>query len=136
MQNKIGKRLNYTVNHDRFGMPYGPILFNFNYFYIFIFISTSLPPLSLSCPPQLFVLVDSSVSISKVMWNVTNNPPAAFPLKSILCQKHKMSIGKFSPLLPDLEACPQIITGLWTVKKVNKVLMCTSKWLLIFSGMW
>ena len=31
---------------------------------------------------------------SKLMWNVTNNPPAAFPLKSLLCQKHKMSTGR------------------------------------------
>lgn len=53
--------------------------------------SPSLPCLS---PLQLFVHTDSSASISKVMWNVTNNPPAAFPLKSILCQKHEMSMER------------------------------------------
>lgn len=45
-------------------------------------------------PPLLFVHTDSSAYISKVMWNVTNDPPAASPLKSILCQKDKMSRGR------------------------------------------
>lgn len=45
-------------------------------------------------PPPLFVHTDSSAYISKVMWNVTNDPPAASPLKSILCQKDKMSRGR------------------------------------------
>lgn len=53
-----------------------------------------LHPALLALPPLLFVHTDSSAYISKVMWNVTNDPPAASPLKSILCQKDKMSRGR------------------------------------------
>lgn len=54
------------------------------------------PTLSLHPPPPplLFVYTDSWAYISKVMWNVTNDPPATSPLKSILCQKDKMSRGR------------------------------------------
>lgn len=52
------------------------------------------PPPHPPPPPLLFVHTDSSAYISKVMWNVTNDPPAASPLKSILCQKDKMSRGR------------------------------------------
>lgn len=76
---------------------------NFQYTAVIFFICPSNhSPLT---APRLFVHVNSLASSSKVMWKFTNSPPAAFPLKSILCQKHKMSTGNFSPLLLDLEVC-------------------------------
>ena len=66
----------------------------------FLHPSSSLPPPSTSTrsslppPLPLFVHTHSSAYISKVMWNVTNDPPAASPLKSILGQKDKMSRGR------------------------------------------
>lgn len=55
----------------------------------------SIVPATLHLTPHsTAVCADSSAHISKVMWNVTNDPPAASLLKSILCQKDKMSRGR------------------------------------------
>lgn len=99
---------------------------NFQYAAVIFFICPSNhSPLT---APRLFVHVNSLASSSKVMWKFTNSPPAAFPLKSILCQKHKMSTGNFSPLLLDLEVCA-CWQGRWRVclcvrDRKKKVQLC------------